>query len=161
MWHVSSRSGVTTLRTATHLLLTYLLLFPTTQHHTPATGSQQSDHRPLPAVESTAAVVVATVPSSDRHQWPPSSLQHPEPRQQTLAVGSGRRPDALHRTQVVQRRCRQSDRLAEFVVAFNQRLAPLLTLHRHTRLVAAVATSLPPPTESGRVYRQTEFCCLC
>jgi len=25
MWHVSSRSGVATLRTATHLLLTYLL----------------------------------------------------------------------------------------------------------------------------------------
>ena len=27
MWHVSSRSGVTTLRTAIHLLLTYLLLY--------------------------------------------------------------------------------------------------------------------------------------
>ena len=27
MWHVSSRSGVTTLRTATHLLLTYLLTY--------------------------------------------------------------------------------------------------------------------------------------
>ena len=26
MWHVSSRSGVATLRTAIHLLLTYLLL---------------------------------------------------------------------------------------------------------------------------------------
>jgi len=29
MWHVSSRSGVATLRTATHLLLTYLLTFTT------------------------------------------------------------------------------------------------------------------------------------
>ena len=27
MWHVSSRSGVVTLRTAMHLLLTYLLFF--------------------------------------------------------------------------------------------------------------------------------------
>jgi len=27
MWHVSSRSGVTTLRTAIHLLLTYLLTY--------------------------------------------------------------------------------------------------------------------------------------
>jgi len=27
MWHVSSRSGVATLRTAIHLLLTYLLTF--------------------------------------------------------------------------------------------------------------------------------------
>ena len=27
MWHVSSRSGVTTFRTAIHLLLTYLLYF--------------------------------------------------------------------------------------------------------------------------------------
>ena len=27
MWHVSSRSGVATLRTATHLLLTYLLTY--------------------------------------------------------------------------------------------------------------------------------------
>ena len=29
MWHVSSRSGVATLRTAIHLLLTYLLTLPT------------------------------------------------------------------------------------------------------------------------------------
>ena len=28
MWHVSSRSGVATLRTAIHLLLTYLLALP-------------------------------------------------------------------------------------------------------------------------------------
>jgi len=28
MWHVSSRSGVATLRTAIHLLLTYLLTYP-------------------------------------------------------------------------------------------------------------------------------------
>jgi len=28
MWHVSSRSGVATLQTAIHLLLTYLLTYP-------------------------------------------------------------------------------------------------------------------------------------
>ena len=33
MWHVSSRSGVATLRTAIHLLLTYLLTYPTRDEH--------------------------------------------------------------------------------------------------------------------------------
>jgi len=36
MWHVSSRSGVATLRTATHLLLTYLLTYlPVPRTRTP------------------------------------------------------------------------------------------------------------------------------
>jgi len=34
MWHVSSRSGVATLRTAVHLLLTYLLTYLHTHTHT-------------------------------------------------------------------------------------------------------------------------------
>ena len=32
IWHVSSRSGVATLRTAIHLLLTYLLTYPEINH---------------------------------------------------------------------------------------------------------------------------------
>jgi len=38
MWHVSSRSGVATLRTAIHLLLTYLLTPLLRRHRMPFAG---------------------------------------------------------------------------------------------------------------------------
>ena len=38
MWHVSSRSGVATLRTAIHLLLTYLLTYPPPVKSSPASS---------------------------------------------------------------------------------------------------------------------------
>jgi len=41
MWNVSSRSGVATLRTAIHLLLTYLLTFPAAQRHHRSTSQYQ------------------------------------------------------------------------------------------------------------------------
>ena len=44
MWHVSSRSGVATLRTAMHLLLTYLL----TYLPTPSTATRRAHGRKLP-----------------------------------------------------------------------------------------------------------------
>ena len=42
MWHVGSRSGVATLRTAIHLLLTSLLTLtsPAAGHHRPLTGTE-------------------------------------------------------------------------------------------------------------------------
>ena len=42
MWHVSSRSGVATLRTAIHLLLTYLLTFWHIVKYTGYSGVSQS-----------------------------------------------------------------------------------------------------------------------
>ena len=42
MWHVSSRSGVATLRTAIHLLLTYLLTYVTLQTRSWIIEAQQA-----------------------------------------------------------------------------------------------------------------------
>jgi len=59
MWHLSSRSGVATLRTAIHLLLTYLL------------GSQPAgdvSHKPsgtLPLLSARPAVTPATLKRAD------------------------------------------------------------------------------------------------
>ena len=52
MWHVSSRSSVANLRTAIHLLLTYLL----TTAYEPATPNPGSRTRPQPAIDHYGAV---------------------------------------------------------------------------------------------------------
>ena len=67
MWHVSSRSGVATLRTAIHLLLTYLLTERRVPELIPVLGSQPAgdvSRKPggrLPVLSARPAVTSATL----------------------------------------------------------------------------------------------------
>ena len=62
MWHVSSRSGVATLRTAIHLLLTYLLNCDCTTHDECRQAAHLSDlHAASPHVDKPKATEVCDV----------------------------------------------------------------------------------------------------
>jgi len=71
MWHVSSRSDVATLRTAVHLLLTYLLterrvleLIPVLGSHPVGDVSHKPDGR-LPLLSARPAVTPTTLKRAD------------------------------------------------------------------------------------------------
>ena len=95
---------------------------------------------PSPAVVSAAAVtvVISTVTPDVRRT---ASFEDSEARKKTLATCSGDQRDALHCTNVVERRSRQSDGLTELVVSFYQRLTPLLTLPRHTQHISRITST--------------------
>jgi len=67
MWHVSSRSGVVTLRTAIHLLLTYLLtyLLIETQHIQPTTHKEIEKAIKQKAKTSSTCIYLHQIPHPD------------------------------------------------------------------------------------------------